>query len=133
MSVGPAVAQIELRSAQLLQPDRRDDALRILVDLQFQARAEFEKLRLLLESKTTQEAAWKTVRLAYVLRQGAERGLHPRSGGPDSSWARVQKELEALLLGVRRELGVPKPEDLFMEPVDWQVSLGSDPGQPPAR
>ena len=81
------------------------------------ARVECERLRLLLESKQTQEAARMAVRHIYAVWSLADKGADPRAdeypGTSPSS--RLRESLTAVYIGVRRETGSRHPEQVFVE------------------
>jgi hypothetical protein len=117
------VAHIELLAAAVIfDNEGRADVLRHLGELQRQARAEYEVVRLLLVRGATQETGLKVLRRAFQLWKEAERnGVHPRSAG--SKWVAFQTELWRFRVGVREELGIRNPADVFVEPADWQAWL----------
>jgi hypothetical protein len=84
------------------------------------ARADCERLRLLIETKETQEAARMAVRHLYAVWKLAVTGVDPRAadwpGTTPSS--RLRASLTQLYIGVRRETGSDNPEDVFEEPED---------------
>jgi len=82
------------------------------------ARADCERLRLLIEAKETQEAARMAVRHLYAIWKRAITGVDPRAadypGTTPSS--RLRASLTQLYIGVRKETGSDNPEDVFEEP-----------------
>jgi hypothetical protein len=84
------------------------------------ARADCERLRLLIEAKEAQEAARMVVRHLYAIWKHADTGVDPRAaqypGTTPSS--RLRGSLTQLYIGVRREIGSDNPKDVFEEPED---------------
>jgi hypothetical protein len=111
------LAQIDLYSSAVRDSVRRDAAIQRLGELQVEARAKYETLRLVLDSKETQESGRMALRHAWAMWQQAVTGVDPRAGEyDDDPWHRYHHELRNLLVGVRRELGLRHPEDVFEEP-----------------
>lgn len=80
-----------------------------------EARVGCERLRILLSDKTAQQAARLALRHAYAVRKAAETGTDPRADeypGKKPN-VRLREELTRLYVGVRTELGVAHPEDVF--------------------
>ena len=73
------LARIDLLSSAVKDLERREEALQELRRLQIQARSEYETLRLLLESKATQQAGRMALRHAWALWKEAETGIDPRA------------------------------------------------------
>ena len=116
------VARLELLAGHLLDPVRRNEVILSLEAIQQQARSEYEVVRLLLEDRTTQEYGKRVLRQSYVLRRVAiQKGIHPRSEA--SGWSELQADLKRFLVGVRKELHLKNPDDVFVEPPDWQAWL----------
>lgn len=80
-----------------------------------EARAGCERLRILVSDMETQRAARMALRHAYSVWKAAETGTDPRAAEyPDKKpRERLREELTRLYIGVRRELGVSHPEDVF--------------------
>ena len=81
------------------------------------ARVACERLRLLVRAPNVQKAARLALRHAYAVWKEAADGVDPRSieypgVGPN---ARLRNALTELYVGVRRETGMPAPEDVFVE------------------
>jgi hypothetical protein len=112
----------------------RDDPKNAGVQQQFEdahmsARAAYERLRLTAASHTAQEAGRRALRHAYGLRLVAQgQALRPDEVARGPSLL-LQDALMSLYAEVRRELGVPRPGDVFREPDDWLgFSHAPDPG-----
>jgi hypothetical protein len=111
------LAQIELQSWALEDPQRRDAALARLPELQVQARGQYESLRLLLTSEQTQRAARMVLRHSWGMWRQAETGVDPRAQEYHEDPAtRYHAELRALLVGVREELGIENAAEVYAEP-----------------
>ena len=84
------------------------------------ARVECERLRLLLESKQTQEAARMALRHIYAVVKEAESGVDPRAAQYPGTTphSRLRQSLTDLYVGVRRETGARNPEDVFEDAPD---------------
>jgi alkylation response protein AidB-like acyl-CoA dehydrogenase len=82
-----------------------------------EARAECERLRLLIDASDTPRAARMVLRHLWAVWHLAERGTDPRAEEfPGTTpWSRLRSELTALYIGVRREIGSRHPEDVFRE------------------
>jgi hypothetical protein len=82
-----------------------------------EARAGCERLRILLTEMETQRAARLALRHAYAIWKTAETGVDPRAAQyPDKNpHVRLREELTHLYVGVRRELGVSQPENVFVD------------------
>jgi hypothetical protein len=92
------------------------------LDLKFQeahtaARVEYERLRLLCESLTAQEAARFALRHAYntwtVANDTSRRMDEYATVGP---WEQCDERLKNMFVVVRRELGLANPTNVFPEP-----------------
>lgn len=94
--------------------DNPENQARIHLQLE-EARVECERLRLLIDSKETQEAARWALRHLWAVWHLAERGSDPRASKfPDQKpHERLRKELTKVCIGVRRETGSRRPEDVF--------------------
>lgn len=109
-----AIARVRSKSYALKDdPAARSSLLSALDD----ARVDCERLRLLVSEKGTQEAARLSLRHAYAVWKLAETGVDPRSAEYPgrSPHKRLRDELTRLYVGVRTELNVPQPEDVFAE------------------
>jgi hypothetical protein len=84
------------------------------------ARVEVERLRLLIESRATQEAARMALRHLWAVWHLAEHGTDPRANEfPDETPRfRLRKALIELYIGVRREIGSKYPQDVFADPIN---------------
>jgi non-ribosomal peptide synthetase component F len=112
------LAQIDLQSSAVREPDRREAALARLPDLQVQARGQYETLRLLLTQESTQRAARLVLRHSWAMWRQAETGEDPRGHEySEDPWTRYHRELRQLLIGVRTELGIENASDVYAEPV----------------
>jgi len=76
-----------------------------------------EQLRLLLDDKSTQRAARLALRHAYAVWVTAQSGVDPREAESKGKRPekRLREELTKLYVGVRTELGVEHPTDVFEE------------------
>lgn len=93
------------------------------------ARVQYERLRLTAVSRDIQESGRHALRYAYGLLRQAE-GNPPREDerarGP---LMMLHDSLMALYAQVRRELGVPRADEVYREPEEW---LGAPHLAPPA-
>ena len=82
-----------------------------------EARAGCERLRILVNDSATQHSARMALRHAFAIWKLAETGNDPRAGQypGKNPHTRLREELTKLYVGVRRELGVKSPEDVFEE------------------
>ena len=82
-----------------------------------EARVGCEQLRLLLDDKSTQRAARLALRHAYAVWMTAQHGVDPREAESKGKKPekRLREELTKLYVGVRTELGVEHPADVFEE------------------
>jgi hypothetical protein len=99
------------------QPDAEER--RLLQDAHREARVYYERLRLTAASLDTQRVARDVLRYAYgVLRQ--VEGKPPRADEQESGPLRMlHASLMALYAEVRREIGIPRPGDVYEEPDTW--------------
>jgi hypothetical protein len=115
------LANIDLLASGLKRSADQDHrrTLEQLSSLQREARARYETLRLL-GSRETQRAGRMALRHAWAMWRQAETGDDPRSDEyrGDPPWRRYHRELLALLISIRRDLGLPDPDDVFAEPDD---------------
>lgn len=81
------------------------------------ARVGCERLRLLVQSRNTQKAAREALRHVYAVWKEARDGSDPRAADyPGMSPSRrLRGALTTLYVGVRRETGMPTPEDVFVD------------------
>lgn len=111
-----AIARVRSHSYGLTGvPTDDEPLLRALAAALDEARAGCERLRILVSDSDTQRAARLALRHAYAVWKVAETGLDPRAAqypGEDPH-ARLRTELTRLYVGVRRELGVAQPDDVF--------------------
>ncbi len=57
------------------------------------------------------------LREIWAVWKQADTGVDPRAVEfTEDPWTRYHTQLRMLLIGVRRELGLKKPEDVFLEP-----------------
>jgi hypothetical protein len=107
-----AVARVRSLSYDLAD----DEANRTKIRQQLEeARVECERLRLLIDSRDTQAAARLAQRHLWAVWHLAERGSDPRADEyPDTTpYSRLRSSLTDLYIGVRRETGSKRPEDVF--------------------
>jgi hypothetical protein len=90
-----------------------------------EARAHYERLRLTSSSRDVQEAGRRALRYAFgVMLQAA--GKDPREDERErGSLALLNDSLIDLYAAVRRELGLPHPDDVYREPDEWLVPYKS--------
>ena len=97
------------------EPGIRDRARQANEDV----RVCYEQLRLLTGSVKAQEAGRRALRYAFGLQRAAE-GLPPRDDERERGpMVMLQGSLLKLLAEVRREAGIPNPDDLWAEPIEW--------------
>ena len=110
-----AVAQAQALCYQFNERPEAKDEVHVHMN---DARADCERLRLLVEAKETQEAARMVVRHLYAVWKRAHTGVDPRAaeypGTTPSS--RLRASLTQLYIGVRGETGSDNPKDVFEEP-----------------
>lgn len=84
-----------------------------------EARVYYERLRLVTTSRKAQEAGRRALRYAYGLQRLAE-GLPARADERDRGpLALLHDSMMQLFAEIRRETGVPHPDDLYREPEEW--------------
>lgn len=112
-----AIARTINLAAELQDPDPTD--IKRMHDADVEVRAGYERLRLISGSQDVQEAGRHVVRYAIGLLRQAE-GRPPRS---DELERRprllLQDWLIRLYVAVRKEIGVPHPQEVYREPDDW--------------
>jgi hypothetical protein len=86
-----------------------------------EARAHYERLRLTSSSRAVQEAGRRATRYAFgVMLQSA--GKAPREDERErGALTLLNDSLIDLYAAVRRELGLPHPDDVYREPDEWLV------------
>lgn len=109
-----AIARVKSRSQALVGNPGDSAAIQAAME---EARVGCERLRLLASDRATQRAARLTLRHAYAVWRLAETGTDPRlSEYPETPpHARLRQSLSDLYVGVRKELAVEHPEDVFEE------------------
>jgi hypothetical protein len=112
-----AIASVRSNSYHLSIDPSAGAAIRLSMD---EARAGCERLRILVSSSDTQRAARMALRHTYAIWKLAETGSDPRAAQyPEKLPAqRLREELTKLYRGVRRELGVLQPDDVFEDLAD---------------
>lgn len=107
-----AIARIRSNSHNLSQDPTADSAIRTALE---DARVGCERLRILLNHREHQKAARLVLRHAYAVWKQAETGIDPRAEEyPNHEpHERLRKQLTALYVGVRQELGLTSPGDVF--------------------
>jgi hypothetical protein len=107
-----AIARVRSNSYHLNHDTAAKKALLSALE---EARVGCERLRILLSDKATQQAARMVLRHTYAVWKLAEDGADPRAAeypGKEPE-VRLREELTHLYVGVRRELGLANPEDVF--------------------
>jgi hypothetical protein len=93
--------------------------LNLMYEAHMEARAHYERLRLIAVSQDAQKAGREVLRYTYGLLLQAE-GKPPREDererGPRLL---LQDSLMKLYVEVRREIGVSRAEDVYREPDEW--------------
>jgi hypothetical protein len=115
-----AVAQIKELACEVIEKraDSDPDAWTAINKAHVEARGYFESLRLI-SSFPVQESSRLTLRYTYGLMQEAE-GKPPREDEKEQGPLKLYYiNLTKLYIAVRRELSIPKPEDVFRDPDDW--------------
>jgi hypothetical protein len=115
-----AVARIKELACEVIEKraDSDPDAWTSINKAHLEARSHFEGLRLI-SSFQVQQSSRLTLRYAYGLMQEAE-GKPPREDEKEQGPLKLfYKSLTELYIAVRRELGIPNPEDVFLDPDDW--------------
>jgi hypothetical protein len=115
-----AVAQIKELACQVIEKraDSDPNAWSSINKAHMEARSHFESLRLI-SSFQVQESSRLTLRYAYGLMQEAQ-GKPPRADEKEQGPLKLfYINLTQLYIAVRRELGIPNPEDVFRDPDDW--------------
>jgi len=128
-----AIARIRTLSYELRTDPHDAELLTRIRDAEAEARIQYERLRLVLESKAAQAAARHAVRYAYGLRRQSEgRGLRDdeKERGP---LVLLHEWMMRLYVEVRRETGIPHPEDMFYEPESWLQDTANSGTQPVAQ
>jgi hypothetical protein len=102
---------------------REDPADRSLYDRMRQAdeeaRVYYERLRLVTTSRKAQEAGRRALRYAFGLQLRAQ-ALPPREDERDRGpLALLHDSMVDLFAEIRRETGIPNPDDLYREPEEW--------------
>jgi hypothetical protein len=97
------------------------------------ARVHYERLRLTSASRDVQEVGRQVIRYAFGLLRQAE-GLPPRDDEAQRGPLMLLHEsLLALYASVRREIGVPHADDLYVEPEEWMGPASLRSVRPPGR
>lgn len=114
-----ALARIRSIGIELMSPDPDPGAWTAIRDAHLQARMHYERLRLTSSSLDVQEAARRALSYTYGIQRQAE-------GKPlrDDECAVVphvllQEALLAMYVTARRELGIPRPGEIYREPDEW--------------
>ena len=112
-----AVARMVNLAIQLKDPDSAHiDKMR---EAHVEARVNYERLRLISGSRDVQEAGRHVLRYKFGLLRRAE-GKSPRYDELERSpRILLQDWLLRLYVEVRKEIGVPRPQDVYREPDEW--------------
>jgi hypothetical protein len=103
---------IELKDPDSAQIDRMREA-------HLETRVGYERLRLISGSRDVQEAGRYVLRYTFGLLRRAE-GKPPRHDElKHSPRMLLQDWLMKLYVAVRKEIGVPHPQDVYREPDEW--------------
>jgi hypothetical protein len=114
-----AIAQMRMIIYNLHQDPSNEKIIDRMFDAHMQARASFERLRLTSSSVKVQEAGRYILRYAFGLLRLVQ-GKDRRSDELDKHPAELISEWhEALLVEIRRELGVTHPDRIFADRRDW--------------
>jgi hypothetical protein len=112
-----SVARMVNFSIQVKNPDA--DYINKMREAHVEARASYERLRLISGSREVQEAGRHVLRYSFGLLRRAG-GKPPRTDelerGPS---VMLQDWLIRLYVEVRKEMGIPHPEDVYREPDAW--------------
>jgi hypothetical protein len=112
-----AVARMVILTVDLKDPDSIN--ITKVQEANLEMRVCYERLRLISGSRDVQEAGRHVLRYAYGVLRRAE-GKPPRHDEIGRSpRILVQDWLMKLYVEVRREIGVPNPQDVYREPDDW--------------
>ena len=88
-------------------------------DAHREARVHYERLRLTAASPDVQRVARHVLRYAYGMLRQIE-GKPPRADEQESGPLRMlHTSLMTLYAEVRREIGIPRPDDVYEEPDAW--------------
>jgi hypothetical protein len=118
------LARLKEHAFELISTPGDPALMSALRDAHAEARGHYERLRLTASSKEAQQAGRCAIRYAYGLIRQIE-GKQPREDESERGpvWMMHQAVMD-LCAAVRRETGVPKPDDMFREPDEW---IAADP------
>jgi hypothetical protein len=114
-----AVARIRALAFEMRGKQPDGEEWRLMQDAHREARVHFERLRLTAASPDTQKVARQVLRYAYGMIRQIE-GKPPRADEAESGPLRMlHVSLMALYAAVRRDIGIPRPGDVYEEPDAW--------------
>lgn len=114
-----AVARIRALVGELSAKPVSSEQMQLLREAHREARVHYERLRLISASQGVQKAGRYAVRYAYgLIRQVDGKSLRDdeKERGP---WIALHDALISLYAEVRRETGVPQPDNVYREPDEW--------------
>lgn len=114
-----AIARVRELGFQMLRLDADVKDSTVIEQAHLEARSQYERLRLTASSIAVQEAGRRTLRYAFgVVLQATGKPLRAdeQERGPA---ALVNDSLIELYAAVRRELGLPRPDEIYREPDEW--------------
>jgi hypothetical protein len=114
-----ALARLKEHAFELISTPGDPALVSTLRNTHAEARGHYERLRLAASSKEAQRAGRCAIRYAYGLIRQIE-GKPPREDEIERGPALMMHQaVMDLCVAVRRETGVPKPDDMFYEPDEW--------------
>jgi hypothetical protein len=121
-----AIARMRSLAMDLMRNPADSDLLTFMRAADLDARVNYERLRLTSTSREVQEAGRRTLRYTWGLVREVQ-GKPPREDEVERGPLMLSHEsLLELYAAVRRELGVPRANDVYREPDEWLVPTPGD-------
>jgi hypothetical protein len=116
-----AVAQVKELACEVMEKraDSDPEAWTSINKAHLEARGHYERLRLISSSQDVQKSSRLALRYAYGLIQEADGKPLREDEKERGPLGLFYDALIELVIAVRRELGLPHPEDVFREPDAW--------------
>lgn len=121
-----AITRMRTLAMELRNKHPSAEQIKLTHEAHREARVHYERLRLTATSPAVQEAGRYVLRYAYgLLRQMEGKSLREdeKAAGPLKL---LHDSLMALYAEARRELGVPRPDDIYREPDEWVGEIDPD-------
>lgn len=121
-----AITRMRTLAIELRNKYPSGEQMKLMHEAHRESRVHYERLHLTATSSTVQKAGRYVLRYAYgLLRQMEGKSLREdeKASGP---LRLLHDSLMTLYAEARRELGVPKPDDIYREPDEWVGEIDPD-------